>query len=180
MKLHHDMVSHFEALKGLTNEQQTAAYLDALIGQNNKVRDIVCTGNEMLDIILNTKLTAAADAGIKVEVLRCVAPEKLPVSDAALCSLVMNMMNNALTAAGQSGGNEPYIVLDVHVKDNWFAINCKNSANVNKIEKEHKKETVPKHGLGLKIMEEIAKDHNGLFDVEYGTDYYKVSVILPL
>ena len=40
-KLRHDIVSHFEALKGLTNEQQTAAYLDALIGQNNKVRDIV-------------------------------------------------------------------------------------------------------------------------------------------
>lgn len=66
------------------------------------------------------------------------------------------------------------------VTDGWFASNCKNSANVNKIEKEHKKETVPKHGLGFKIMEEIAKDHNGLFDVEYGTDYYKVSVILPL
>ena len=180
MKLRHDMAGHLETLRGMSGSEETTAYIDNLIGKNKRVRPIVHTGNEVLDIILNSKLSAAMDAGIHVEIVRSTAPEKLPIPDDDLSSIVINILNNALKAAKASNAEKPFLKLDVHIKGSWLAIVCENSADIRQIEKKVKKETVPKHGLGLKIIEETAKQHNGLFDTEYGQDYYKVSVVLPL
>ncbi len=83
--LRHDMVKHFLALRRMTDEQQRTDYLDDLIGQNEKIRPVVQSGNGMLDIILNAKLSQAIEAGVKVEVLRCTAPETLPLSPTPNC-----------------------------------------------------------------------------------------------
>lgn len=180
MKLRHDMAGHLETLRGMSDSAETAAYIDNLIGKNRRVRSIVHTGNEVLDIILNSKLSAAMDAGIHVEIVRSTAPEKLPIPDDDLSSIVINILSNALKAAKASNAEKPFLKLDVHIKGSWLAIVCENSADIRQVEKKVKKETVPKHGLGLKIIEETAKQHNGLFDTEYGQDYYKVSVVLPV
>ena len=180
MMLRHDMVGHFVALKELVHDEQAAAYLDELIGKNKKIRQVVQTGNEMLDIILNNKLSAASDARIKVDIIKAEAPEKLPFSDADLCSLVMNIMNNALTAATASAAAERFIRLDVHVKSDYFALICENSANMDQIMKKSKKETVPKHGLGLKIIQETTERYQGLIDTEYSGSSYKVRIAIPL
>ena len=82
MMLRHDMAKHLNLLRQMTGEPEVASYLEELIGQNEKIRPVVQSGNQMLDIILNGKLTAAADAGIKVEIVRMQVPEKLPLSDA--------------------------------------------------------------------------------------------------
>ena len=82
MKLRHDMASHYEAIRNMTADPKTAEYLDTLIGQSKKVRAIIHTGNQTLDIILNGKLSAAMDAGISVNVQRSFAPEKLDIEDA--------------------------------------------------------------------------------------------------
>ena len=104
MMLRHDMAKHLRLLRQMTGEPEVAGYLEELIGQNEKIRPVVQSGNQMLDIILNGKLTAAADAGIKVEIVRMQAPEKLPLSDAELCSLLVNLMDNAVAAASAPGG----------------------------------------------------------------------------
>ena len=62
MMLRHDMAKHFQLLRQMTGEGKVAAYLDGLIGQNEKIRPVVQSGNEMLDIILNSKLSEAASA----------------------------------------------------------------------------------------------------------------------
>ena len=180
MKIRHDMAGHLETLRGMSGQAEVSAFIDDLIGKTARIRPIVHTGNEVLDIILNSKLSAAMDKGIKVEIARSTAPEKLPISDVDLSSIVINILNNAVTAAESSGAKEPFLKLDIHIRDSWLAIVCENSADIRQIEKKAKKETVPKHGLGLKIIEETTQKYNGLFDTEYGTDYYKVSVILPI
>lgn len=180
MKIRHDMIGHLETLRGMTEKEETNAYIDELIGQNKRIRPIVHTGNEIFDIVLNSKLSTAMDEGIHVEVLRSLAPEKLAISDADLSSLIINILNNAITAASSAGVNQPFIKVDIHMKGSWLSFTCENSADMKQIEKEQKKETLPKHGLGLKIIQNIAEQYHGLYDAEYGKDFYKVSVILPL
>ena len=128
----------------------------------------------MLDIILNGKLSAAADAGITVELARTNAPAKLPLTDAELCSLVMNLLDNALEAA--AGTECPYIRLDLCVREHFFVIFCENSTTLEHIQRE----TAPEHGLGLKIIKQIAARYDNLLEVEYGTDYYSVKLAIPL
>lgn len=176
MMLRHDMVKHLQFLRQATADEKTAAYLDELIGENEKIRPVIQSGNEMLDIILNGKLSAAAGAGITVEAVRTQAPESLPLTDAELCSLIMNLLDNALEAAAADGVKRRYIKLDMHIRNGYFVFTCENGATPDWINKK----AAPERGLGLKVVRQIVERYGNLSDVEHGEDYYKVTVLLPL
>ena len=176
MMLRHDMMKHFLYLRQTTGDRDTAEYLDGLIGQNQKIRPVVQSGNEIIDVILNSKLSAAAEAGISVEIVRMQAPEALGMPDAELCSLLMNILDNALEAVQAPGVERPYIKLDLCVKEHFFVIFCENAATMEHIQKE----AAPGHGLGLKIMKRIAARYDDLLETEYGPDHYSVTLAIPL
>jgi len=177
MMLRHDMQRHYRLLRQTTTDENTAAYLDELLDRNEKIRPVIQSGNDMLDTILCSRLSAAMDAGIQVDIVRADAPEKLPVTDADLCSLVMNLIDNAIAAA--AAAKEPAITLDLHQKSGFFVFVCENtlppSPAVTATEK-----TVPKHGLGLKIIRQIAERYGYLLTTEAGETTYKVSLAMPL
>ena len=176
MMIRHDMMKHFQLLRRTTSDERTAEYLDELMGQNEKIRPVVQSGNEMLDIILNSKLNAAADAGIAVELVRVQAPAALPLTDTELCSLVMNLLDNALEAAAAPGVERPYIKLDLCVRGHFFLFSCENSTRM-----EHaRREAAPGHGLGLKIIEQIAARYDSLLETERRAGTYIVKLAIPL
>lgn len=180
MKIKHDIAGHLEILKTFVSDEHALGYIEELIGQNKKIRSIVQTGNEMLDIILNSKLTEAQDAGISVDLFRIEAPEKLPLTDSDLCSLVMNVMNNAINAAKSSEIQHPSIHLDIHVKNGYFAFTCINSADLSDKNDENKKETVQRHGFGLKIINSILDQYDGLMEIKHDDNTYEVRIAIPL
>lgn len=151
MMLRHDMMKHFQVLRQTVTDEKSAAYLDELIGENEKIRPVVQSGNEMLDVILDSKLSAAADAGIAVKIARMKAPDKLTLSDAELCSLVMNLLDNAVEGASAPGVERPYIKLDFSVKEHFFAISCKNSTTMEHIQKKPRRGAV----WGLKLSSRL-------------------------
>lgn len=176
MLLRHDMARHYKVLRQMTAEPQVAGYLDELIGENEKIRPVIQSGNETLDIILNSKLGEAAGHGIATEAIRARAPESLPLSDAELCSLVMNIMDNAIEAASAPGLERRHIRLDLHVENSFFVFTCENSCTLEWAQKE----SAPGHGLGRSVIRRIAERYGNLLNTEYGDGYYKVSVLLPL
>lgn len=180
MILRHDITRHFTVLRSLSTEAKVQSYLDELIGQAQQIRPVVQSGNTMLDILLNGKLSLAADNDIQVEVVRAEAPEKLPLSDKALCSLVLNILDNAITAAAISNAQPPFIRLDVHMRGNFLVMICENSALLQPDNPPEKDETVPKHGLGLKIIASVVERCNGVVDTEHTGNSYRIQVAIPL
>ena len=178
MMLRHDMLRHFHTLQEMSKETSIKDYLSDLIGKNEKIRPVIQSGNEVLDILLNGKLGAAIDAGIEVKITKADAPKKLPIRDADLCSLVMNILDNAIHAALETP--EPFLHLKLHKADHFFAIVCENSADMTPQKTSAQKETVPKHGLGLKIIHSIVKQYEGSIDIDYDDMQYRLRVILPL
>ena len=179
MMLRHDMMHHYLVLQEMSGEAKVKEYLGTLIGQNKKIRPVVQSGNEMLDIILSGGLSAAVDAGIRVDILRAEAPEQLPMTDTDQCSLFMNLLGNAVKAASQPGQEDPYIRLDIHVKSGYFMFICENAAGTEP-EVPEQEEAVPKHGLGLKIVRDIVERYAGLADTEDMPGHYRVRVAIPL
>ena len=176
MLLRHAMAKHYKVLRQMTEEPQVAGYLDELIGENEKIRPVIQSGNETLDIILNSKLGEAAGHGVAAEVIRARAPESLPLSDAELCSLVMNIMDNAIEAASAPGVERRYIRLDLHVENSFFVFTCENSSTLEWAQKE----SAPGRGLGRSVIRRITERYGNLLNTEYGDGCYKVSVLLPL
>ncbi len=173
MMIRHDITKHLQMLRHLTKEENAVAYLDELIGENQKIPVMVQCGNQMIDMILNSKLTAAKDAGIDVQLLRINAPQILPLSDAELCSLVMNLLDNAVNAASDPMLHEPFIRLDMHVNGRYFVFCLENSA----APENDDKKTMLGHGLGLKIIKRIMDRHEeNLMEVERRDNRYQVTL----
>ena len=176
MMLLHDMNKHYSMLRQMSGEESVQRYLDELLVQNASIRPVVRSGNAMLDVIINGKLTQAINAGVRIELVRTNAPEALPLSDTELCSLMMNLMDNAVDGVLGFGAQQPFIRLDMHIKNGFFVCCLENSAK----KPEKTKAPEPGHGLGLKIIGQIVERCNGLLEMEQGEDSYRVTLALPL
>ena len=129
-------------------------------------------------VILNARLSVAVDAGIDVEIPHVAAPAALPLSDPDLCTLVMNIMDNAIAAASQAVS--PCVLLKVHARDGFLGIVCENSFAPQELETEAKKETVPKHGLGLKIVKGIVAKYSGAITEKNEDGRFIIKIAIPL
>ena len=176
MVLLHDMNKHYSLLRQMSGEENVQRYLDELLSQNERIRPVVQSGNPMLDVIINGRLTQAINAGVHIELVRTSAPSALPLSDTELCSLMMNLMDNAVSGVLDSGAQQPFIRLDMHVKNGFFVFGLENSAR----RPEKAKAPAPGHGLGLKIIRQIMEKSNGLLETEQDGESYRVMLALPL
>ena len=178
MMLRHDMKKHLTFLRQSISDKAAAQYLDGLIGQQQTLSPVVQSRNQALDIILNAKLGEASGKGIAVEVVQADAPKSLPLSDAELCALMMNLLDNAIHAAGKT--EKPFLRLDMHQKDGFFVFVCENAAMPEPAEKSTEKRAASQHGLGMKIIEQIMNRHGNLMEAERLSGSYRVTVALPL
>lgn len=106
------------------------------------------------------------------------APKSLPLSDAELCALMMNLLDNAIHTAGKT--EKTFLRLDMHQKDGFFVFVCENVAMPEPAEKSAEKKAASQYGLGMKIMEQIMDRHGNLMEVERLSGSYCVTVVLPL
>lgn len=179
MMLRHDTVKHYTLLRSMAQEapEQVAGYLDRLIGQAEAIRPVVSCRNQTLNILLNGKLSMAAAKKIDIQIDRCDAPEKLPLSDTELCSLVVNILDNAINSA--AAARRPYLKLDFYLKGQLFVFSCENSLRCKK--KEHKKAPIfPEHGYGLKIIRQIMNRFgDNMLSIEQLGSTYRITVVIP-
>lgn len=178
MMLRHDMKKHLLFLLQSTSDTATAKYLEELIGQQQTLSPVIQSRNQTLDIILNAKLGEASEKGIAAEVIQADVPKSLPLSDAELCALMMNLLDNAIHAACKA--EHPFLRLDMHQKEGFFVFVCENAAAVTASDKNTKKETTPQHGLGMKIIEQIVKKNGNLMEVDRLHNSYRITIALPL
>lgn len=181
MILRHDTMKHYSLLRTMAAEapERLTDYLDELIGQVQNVRPVVASKNQILNILINGKLNAAAAKGISTEIVRSDAPEQLPLTDTELCSLVVNILDNAIAAASDSNVRDSYIKLDFHCKDRHFVFSCENSVAANN--DKNKKIPTPEHGYGLKIIRQVMNRWgDNMISIEQSGAMYKITVIIPL
>ena len=65
-------------------------------------------------------------------------------------------------------------------RNGQLGITCENSFDPRAQASKAKKETVPKHGLGLKIIRRIAEKYNGAVTEEIHGDRYTIKIALPI
>lgn len=179
MMLRHDTMKHYTLLRSMIkdNPEQVSGYLEELIGQAERIRPVISCRNQTLNILLNGKLGIARAKGIETEIDRCDAPEKLPLSDPELCSLILNILDNAINAASVS--QKPLIRLDFHCKAQHFVFSCENS--VPDKASDNIKTPTPEHGYGLKIIRQIMKRFgDNMLSMEQTGNIYRITAVIPL
>ena len=145
--------------------------MDDLIGQNENVPDILQSGNRMIDIILNGRLAAAKAAGIDVEILSAQAPETLPMRDADLCSLMLNLIDNAIAAAKAPGVRRAYIPPGAARKGSLLYLRLRKRLFPHALR--------PRKWAGAEDRRKHVERYDCLMEIERSEDAFKASAAIP-
>ena len=139
------------------------------------------TGNISFDTIVNYKVAVAKKNNIKVK-LDAMIPYDMKWEDIDLYSLLGNLFDNAIEAAGKADIEERGIKVLAKMSGNNLYLEMENPyvGNLKKQGRNYLTTKVNKneHGLGLQIIENIINRHNGQMIIDDKNNYFKIKVLL--
>lgn len=139
------------------------------------------TGNISFDTIVNYKVAVAKKNNIKVK-LDAMIPYDMKWEDMDLYSLLGNLFDNAIEAAGKADMEEREIKVLAKMSGNNLYLKMENPY-VGDLKKQGRNYLTTKvnkneHGLGLQIIENIINRHNGQMIIDDKNNYFKIKVLL--
>lgn len=147
--------------------EQLGTVLSKLQAEQKSRSIVTFTRNRTVNTILQNAAAQAKRQQIRFHV-QASLPEDLNIPETDLCSLLMNMLDNALEAAAKvASPEERSVSLRIKVSAPYLAIRCENSYN-GEVKKDKKgrllttKENPAVHGYGCRQMEKMAKKYQSV------------------
>ena len=171
-RLRHDMKQYVASLSTLIKEEKYSAALELIEKQGDdlaKVETIIDVGNDLVNAILNIKLTLAKSKSI--DVICSIEKNISGVEDMDLCNLLGNTLDNAIAAAELCDTEARSVEVKISSEGSRLVILVKNSIPRSVLgHNPHLRSTKPdpqEHGFGVKTIKAIAEKYSGK------TDYYE-------
>ena len=185
----HDYANHMQVVMALIEKSklqdsdinEAVNYIKNIDGKITTASLKVSTGNYIVDSIISAKLTLASSFDIKFD-YNCSVTNRLTISDTNLCTLLSNLLDNAIDACCKLEDGR-YIDIEIIEIKNQLYIKIKNSANGEYIKEGGKFKTTKKdkwHGIGLRHVENIVEEHGGISSIETDANSFTVRVSIPL
>jgi sensor histidine kinase regulating citrate/malate metabolism len=184
-RLRHDMKQSVNALAALCGQgkyDKLAEYLAEMSQHIDIAEATVNTGNEIVNAILNTKLSYAKSKGIKT--LCSTVNDFGGIEDIDLCNLLGNMLDNAVEAClACPAGEDRYIEVSVIADKENLTVITKNSFNREVVKKNPQLQTTKSdeaepHGFGVRTIKSIAERYQGKAEFYEEKDLFYVCVSL--
>ena len=183
-KERHELKNRYFYIQTLLKEKKydkLDGYLNDVLGTQLSSKQNIHTGNTLMDYIINRKLQEAQKNHI-VTCSEILVPSQLPLSDDTLCTILLNLLDNAIEASRSV--QDPHIQITVKCVQNYLSIRISNKVNENILKKNPSLRTTKKnasaHGLGIRIIKNAVSNCNGIYDVSMDGNYFVSTVMLPL
>lgn len=181
----HDYRNHIQNMKiqlADKNYCKLNEYLDSLACDLDTVDTVIKTGNVMADAILNSKLNAAGKLNIRLNV-KADIPGQIKMTDVELCSVLGNMLDNAIEACASLPENERFMRVYIGKLKGQLYLSVQNSAG--KVRKEKgayisTKSSSKEHGYGLFRIDRIAKKYGGYVNRQNEEGVFAAEIMIPL
>lgn len=179
--LRHDMNNHLGILQGfisLQEYEEASHYLDSIMQDLQVANHFVFTDNKLLSVLINSKINHAIAENIPIDTE--IHTSTFPLNDKDLCSLIGNILENAIEAASLS--KNPFIFFSMKKEDEQLYIHCDNTFLIEPIFHNGKllttKDNKKYHGIGTQIINSTVEKYHG--NVEYLVDdQFHVIVTIP-
>lgn len=182
----HDYHNHIQVMKAyldLGKYKEMDKYLDELDRDLKSIDNVLKTGNLMVDAILNTKLSMALSKDININA-KATVPKSLQVADVDLCTIIGNLMDNAMEAAVKLDNIEDrFIRVYIREMKGQLYVSITNSVGgeVKKIGLEYITTKLGmNHGFGLKRIDSIVGKYNGFINRQNEEGVFATEIILPI
>lgn len=160
----HDILGNLSILQSLSAQkdyQKLDEYLILITQQTRAIVPLKITGHPIVNAILTQGAERAKELGIEFRT-QVELPNSLPIPDEDLAAFLMNLLSNALDAAGQVPRNRPrWLEISMHIRGAYLFIEGQNTYTWAPEPGEDGMRYLSQkglgHGYGLKIMENIAR-----------------------
>lgn len=186
--LRHEMKNHLTALQIMYQQgdlEKIGNYLDSLEVQQQKLAQLRFTENFTINTILQNIACRCSQNRISLRA-DIIAPKELSIPEGDLCSLLINLLDNALEAAAKTPAEkEPYILIRMNLKQEYLTIYCENTYNgILRYGEKHEllstKQDSSSHGFGIKQMNSIVHRYHSILDISSTDDKFIVQTALRL
>ena len=182
--LRHDFKNHIACMDRLMSQgkyPELKEYFYTFCKDIYSLDDQIETGNEIVNQVINIKYATDHQLQIPLD-MKILVPQQLNIPDHLLCSLMVNLLDNALEASQKV--EKPQIILEMKMVKKYLSFTVRNRIEEHQYESAvSRKTTKPSpnnHGLGLQIVQDIVTRYNGISAFETEDGWYLASVMLEL
>lgn len=182
----HDYHNHIQLMKAylaLGKYEEMDKHLDELNVDLKSIDDVLKTGNLMVDAILNTKLSIALTRDININA-KATVPKNIKIADVDLCTVIGNLMDNAMEATGKlEKAEDRFIRVYIREMKGQLYISITNSVGgqVKRLGLDYMTTKLGlNHGFGLKRIDSIVGKYKGFINRQNEEGVFATEVILPL
>ena len=181
----HDMKNHLEILSRLIEEREitlAVKYIsDMKDGMQNRGKQIIETGNPIMDAILSEKIHTARERGITVKDEIFIS-QGIEIDSLDGCILFGNIMDNAIEACAKIPSEEERKIR-IKMTSKADMLICRFTNTVHKeilIDKNLKttKDNAEMHGIGVKNIKKSVEKYGGTVSFEKKEGEFEVSFVL--
>ncbi len=183
-KERHELKNNYLHIQILLKENRLSDlddYLSRVIGTRMEAISAVFTGDALIDYIINRKKEEAAK--LSIPLFTDIVLDGVPaVNDDVFCTILLNLLDNAIEAEQQE--EEPEIRLSLRNSSGYLVLCVKNrvSRDVLRLNPDLKttKGDTKSHGHGVAIVRSSVKEQNGILSFSVEDGFFTATAGLPL
>ncbi len=185
--LRHEIKNHMAYIRVLTAQEEYDKlfdYTNKVLGENENILQASASGNSVVDAVVSNAKTRAKQKGITLET-KLVIPKELPFEETDFCSLLSNLVNNAMEAAEKSEKPDPVIEMKIMPKQDYLFIHVENPVGdrytkARVLSLRTTKNNADLHGFGTKVIAKIAEKYDGSVQYNMEDGVFTADVMLDL
>ncbi len=155
-------------------------YIRELKVISNEAATQIKTGNKYADAIIAEKTQVAKNLSIDV-ILNAQIPDKIPLKDYELCTIVGNAFDNAIEAT--QFAKEKNIQLTIKPVKGFLCIKLSNTVDCDPLIDNPNllstKEDKGMHGIGVKSIRDMCEGHDASINYYYDDGYFVLYIMIP-
>ena len=182
-QLSHDLKNHLIALKNYEKEKDYGGirhYIEEIEQEYFEVKVQTWTGNPVADMFLEQKKAMAEQEGIRFTI-QAVPIVEWPFQDSETCSLLGNLLDNAIDACKRMDKSEDrWIMVKIESQKQLLFIKIINSVSEAPSFKHGRPVSAKRdkkiHGYGLKSVERIINKYEGVITYQVQENIFQVTL----
>lgn len=181
-EVRHDIRNQFGYLRTLADKgdiSDVRKYLEELSYDFLQPLKAIDCGNKNMNAILNMEQAKAQKMGISLD-FQVIVPQELPFKWSDLCSLVTNVVDNALEGCvADAGAPEVQVRMMMQGEELLLEVSNPTDKDASFLDAIHStKEDSSAHGFGTKIVERIVRKYDGYSSYQIQDGRFQFSCVL--
>lgn len=184
-KIRHDMRQHMTLLQGLAQQDNITSireYIHDYLQSSGLEESTVICENYAINALIQYYISQAKEAHIQITA-QVLFPQRLPLPESDLASIIGNMLENAIEACRQQKEGHPFIAIKGGLlQTSMIAFTVRNSYET-PVQRQgdaflSTKRDSQQEGIGISSISHIAQQYNGTTRFKYSEDTFEASVLL--